>query len=148
MQVNIKTLYKNVQIPVRQTEWSAGADLHAYIDTYEGFVTIKQGESMKIKTGIAVELPKGMVGFIFARSGLASKKGLVPSNCVGVADEDYRGEIMVSLHNQSKVPQTVIHGERIAQYVIVPYIAFEFEEVEALTETERGKGGFGSTGKS
>ena len=110
-------------------------------------ITINPGETVKIGTGITLELPKNTFGAIFARSGLATKQGLAPANKVGVCDEDYRGEYIVPLHNHSNVPVTVKHGDRIAQLVIMPYIPVELEEVESLSDTERGSGGFGSSGR-
>lgn len=110
-------------------------------------MTIGSGATRFIKTGIAMEIPKQHAGFIYARSGLASKRGLRPANCVGVVDSDYRGEIMVALHNDSNSPQTINHGERIAQIVITSYIQPEFVEVDDMTDTGRGSGGFGHTGK-
>jgi dUTP pyrophosphatase len=109
-------------------------------------VEILPGETKLIKTGLALEIPEGYAGLIYARSGLASKRGLAPANKVGVVDPDYRGEVMVALHNHSALPQTVADGERIAQLVITPFLRVEFEESEALSDTERGEGGFGSTG--
>lgn len=146
MEIKIKKLHQDAQIPIRQTEKSVGADLHAYINSYEGFVTIKPGETVKIDTGIAMELPPGYMGLVFARSGLATKKGLAPANKVGVIDEDYRGEIIVALHNHSQKMQTITNGERIAQLVVVPYLPFEFYDANELSNTTRGNGGFGSTG--
>ena len=109
-------------------------------------VVIPAGNTVKIGTGLAIAVPHGFFGAIFARSGLATKQGLRPANCVGVADEDYRGEYIVALHNDSNVAQIVEPGERIAQLLILPYGMGEFEEVDSLDETERGSGGFGSTG--
>lgn len=122
---------------------AAGCDLYANILSQR----IPAGKTEMIGTGICMEIPKGYGGFIFARSGLASKRGLRPANCVGVVDSDYRGEIKVALHNDSEECQTIHQGDRIAQIVIMPYLSVKFEEVEKLTETERGEGGFGSTGK-
>ena len=141
--IKVKKLDERAQLPVYGSEYAAGADLYALID---GEITIGAGETAFIHTGIAVELPLGTVGLIYARSGLACTKGLAPANKVGVVDCDYRGEIMVALHNHSAVEQSVAKGERIAQMVIAPYITAEFEESEALSDTVRGQGGFGSTG--
>ncbi len=143
MQVKIKKLNENARVPVYSTEFSAGADLYALLDAP---LTIKKGETKLIKTGLSMEIPVGYVGLIYARSGLATKKGLAPANKVGVIDSDYRGEIMVALYNQSEVEQTVENGERIAQMVIAPFIQAEFQVQDELTDTLRGEGGFGSTG--
>lgn len=144
MKVNIKKLSENAIIPTYGSPYAAGADLYACLDTG---VVIQPGETKLIKTGIAIELPVGYGGFIYARSGLASKRGLAPANKVGVVDCDYRGEVMVALHNHSLNAEEVLPGERIAQLVIAPYITAEFEEAEALSDTQRGNGGFGSTGR-
>ncbi len=141
--MKIKKLNENAVIPTYGTEYSAGADLYACTDED---ITINPGETKLIKTGIALEIPVGYAGFIYARSGLASKKGLAPANKVGVIDADYRGEIMVALYNQSNEPQVIAAKERIAQLVIAPFLKVEFEEVDELTITVRGAGGFGSTG--
>ena len=141
--VNIKKLNENAIIPTYGTEFSAGADLYACM---ESAVTITPGETSFIKTGIALEVPVGYAGLIYARSGLACKKGLAPANKVGVIDADYRGEIMVALHNHSNEAVNVEPGERIAQLVITPFFTAVFNEVEELSNTVRGEGGFGSTG--
>ena len=141
--MKIKKLNENAVIPTYGTEYSAGADLYACTDED---ITINPGETKLIKTGIALEIPVGYAGFIYARSGLASKKGLAPANKVGVIDADYRGEIMVALYNQSNEPQVITAKERIAQLVIAPFLKVEFEETDKLTITVRGDGGFGSTG--
>ena len=143
MKVNIKKLNEKAIIPTYGSPYSAGADLYACIDSD---ITIEAGQTVLIKTGLAIELEVGYVALIYARSGLASKRGLAPANKVGVVDCDYRGEIMVALHNHSGVPQTVAQGERIAQMVIAPYITAEFNETDTLSDTVRGAGGFGSTG--
>lgn len=143
MKVNIKKLNENAIIPTYGSEYAAGADLYACVD---GEVEIKPHATAVIPTGIAIELPLGYAGLIYARSGLATRKGLAPANKVGVVDCDYRGEVKVALHNHSEVAQTVGAGERIAQLVIAPYITAEFEEAEELSQTVRGAGGFGSTG--
>ncbi len=129
--------------PTYGSEWAAGADLYALMD---GPVTLAAGETTLIHTGIAVEIPQGYVGLVCARSGLATKRGLAPANKVGVIDADYRGEIMVALHNHGNLHQTVDAGERIAQLMLVPYLTAEYCQVEALSDTVRGEGGFGSTG--
>ena len=141
--MKIKKLNENAVIPTYGTEYSAGADLYACTDED---ITINPGETELIKTGIAIEIPVGYAGFIYARSGLASKKGLAPANKVGDIDADYRGEIMVALYNQSNEPQVIAAKERIAQLVIAPFLKVEFEETDKLTITVRGDGGFGSTG--
>ena len=133
----------NAHVPVYGTEFAAGADLYACMDEA---VTIGAGETAFIHTGIAMAIPTGLVGLIYARSGLACKKGLAPANKVGVIDSDYRGEIMVALHNHSKEAIVVESGERVAQMVIAPYVFADYEEVASLDETVRGEGGFGSTG--
>ncbi len=144
MVVKFKKLDKRAKAPTYGTRYSAGADLYALVDEP---VVIEAGETKFIGTGIAAELPEGTVGLVCARSGLASKKGLAPANKVGVVDCDYRGELKVAIHNHGKEPQTVECGERIAQMVITPYITAEYEEAEELSETVRGEGGFGSTGR-
>lgn len=144
MRVNIKKLQENAIVPTYGTEYSAGADLYACL---EEAVTILPGETKKITTGIAMEIPVGYVGLVYARSGLACKKGLAPANKVGVVDADYRGEIMVFLHNHSSEAITVEPSERVAQMVITPFLSVDYEEVEELSDTVRGEGGFGSTGR-
>lgn len=143
MKVNIKKLNENAIIPTYGSEFAAGADLYACIDEE---VTILPNETKLIKTGLAIEVPQGYGAFIYARSGLASKRGLAPANKVGVVDSDYRGEVMVALHNHSSEAQTVGVGERIAQMVIAPFLKADFTVVEELSDTQRGAGGFGSTG--
>ena len=132
------------KLPTYGSEYAAGADLYALS---EHAVRIGANETAIVHTGLAAEIPEGYVGLIYARSGLATKKGLAPANKVGVIDSDYRGEIRVALHNHSKYEQSIEPYERIAQLVIAPYIAAEYEEAEELSETVRGEGGFGSTGK-
>lgn len=141
--VRIKKLRENAVVPTYGSEYAAGADLYAAV---EESVTIAPSETKLIPTGIAMEIPVGYAGFIYARSGLASKKGLAPANKVGVVDADYRGEVMVALHNHGKTEQTIEAGERIAQMVIAPFITANFIESETLEDTVRGAGGFGSTG--
>lgn len=141
--MKIKKLNEGAIVPTYGSELSAGADLYA---CEESDVVIGAGETRLIHTGIALEIPCGYVGLIYARSGLATKRGLAPANKVGVIDSDYRGEIMVALYNQSNVEQTVSVGERVAQIVFTPYAMAEFEIAEELDETLRGAGGFGSTG--
>ena len=142
--MNIKKLNDNARLPTYGSEFAAGADLYACLD---GDVTIAPAETLLIHTGLAMEIPTGLVGLIYARSGRASKKGLAPANKVGVIDSDYRGEIMVALHNHSTEPRTVSDGERIAQIVFAPYYTADFSVVDELDDTTRGSGGFGSTGK-
>lgn len=142
--INIKKLNPNATIPTYGSEYAAGADLYACI---EDALTIAPGETVLVKTGLAMELPIGYAGLIYARSGLASKRGLAPANKVGVIDSDYRGEVMVALHNHSSIDQTIEPNERIAQLVITPYIKGIFSETDDLSDTVRGEGGFGSTGK-
>ena len=145
MKVNFKKLNENAIVPTYGSQFAAGADLYAC--TNGETVTFGPGETKLIKTGIAMEIPEGYAGLIYARSGIANKRGLAPSNKVGVVDSDYRGEIMVSLHNHSLVEQSITDGERIAQMVIAPFLKVEYTEVDELTETVRGEGGFGSTGR-
>jgi len=144
MKIQVKKLRDAAVIPTRGSASAAGYDLYACT---EGDVVIAPGASAKIGTGLAIAVPEGYFGAIFARSGLAAKEGLRPANCVGVADSDYRGEYMVVLHNDSDVARTVTCGERIAQLVVMPYLVVEFEEAQELDDTARGVGGFGSTGK-
>ena len=141
--MNIKKLDPKAKIPTYGSEFAAGADLYAREDTP---VTIAPGETRLIHTGLAMAIPEGLVGLIYSRSGLASKKGLAPANKVGVIDSDYRGEVMVALHNHSGETRVIEDGERIAQIVFTPYMAASFVEAESLEDTQRGEGGFGSTG--
>ncbi|MBE5938424.1 MAG: dUTP diphosphatase [Lachnospiraceae bacterium] len=141
--VYFKKLDEKAIMPSYGSEYAAGADLYACMD---GVVTVKPGMTEFIHTGIAIELPAYTVGLIYARSGLACKKGLAPANKVGVIDADYRGEIMVAIHNHSNNAVDIMPGDRVAQMVITPYIFGEYEEVEELSDTVRGAGGFGSTG--
>lgn len=142
--VKIKKLSKNAVIPTYGSEYSAGADLYACL---ESEVTIGAGETYVVKTGIAMEIPTGYAGLIYARSGLATKRGLAPANKTGVVDSDYRGEIMVALYNHSKEEQSIAPGERVAQLVITPFLTADFIEEDELSDTKRGSGGFGSTGR-
>lgn len=146
MKLLIKKLRENARLPERQTQYSAGYDLCACL---ENDTVIEAGKTAKIPTGISAELEgtKDAVLLIFARSSLATKNGIAPANCVGVVDWDYRGEIIVALHNSSNEDFTVKDGDRIAQLVITPVLTPETEWVENLSETDRGQGGFGSTGK-
>lgn len=144
MKIQIKKLSENAIIPSTGTEYSAGYDLSACIDQP---IAIEAGKTVVIPTGIAIAIPNGYFGAIYARSGLATKRGLRPANCTGVIDADYRGEIKVALYNQSSEEQIINPGERIAQLIIEGYFKAEFEEVENLNDTTRGAGGFGSTGE-
>ena len=140
--LKIKKLDEKATIPTYGTKYSAGADLYALLDEE---ITIKKGETVVIPTGLAMSIPIGYVGLIYARSSLGTKKGLAPANKVGVIDSDYRGEIKVVLYNQSSDNQTISPNERIAQIVITPFMQVKFEETDELDSTERGTGGFGST---
>ena len=142
--LRIKKLRDNAQMPTYGSEYAAGADMYAAIDEA---VTIQPNETKFIPTGLAFEIPEGYAGFIYARSGLACKKGLAPANKVGVVDADYRGEVMVALHNHGTQAQTVEAGERIAQMIIAPFITANFIFSDELDDTVRGAGGFGSTGR-
>ena len=142
--LRIKKLRDNAQMPTYGSEYAAGADMYAAIDEA---VTIEPDETKFIPTGLAFEIPEGYAGFIYARSGLACKKGLAPANKVGVVDADYRGEVMVALHNHGKEAQTVEAGERIAQMIIAPFVAVNYIFSDELDDTVRGAGGFGSTGR-
>lgn len=144
LKMNFKKLNEKATTPTYGTEFSAGADLYAC----EGSdVSIAPGETKLIHTGLSLEIPEGYAGLIYARSGIATKRGLAPANKVGVIDSDYRGEIMVSLYNHSSSVQTIADGERVAQLVITPFLKVEYNEVTELSDTKRGEGGFGSTGK-
>ena len=142
--MKIKKLNENATVPTYGSACAAGADLYS---CEENAVTIEPGKTVLVHTGIAMAIPDGYVGLIYARSGLACKRGLAPANKVGVIDSDYRGEIMVALHNHGEVAQTVESGERIAQIVFTPYAAADFAVADTLDDTVRGEGGFGSTGK-
>ncbi len=144
MKLNVKKLNPDAIIPSYGSQHAAGADLYALT---EGTLTVKPNETVFVHTGLALEIPDGYVGLIYARSGLACKRGLAPANKVGVIDSDYRGEIVVALHNHSDEAQTVENGERVAQLVIMPYLTADLTEVDELSDTERGAGGFGSTGR-
>ena len=142
--IKVKKLREGSHLPTYGTEFSAGADLYACL---EEDVTIAPGETKKIPTGLAMELPVGCAGLIYARSSLGTKKGLAPANKVGVVDSDYRGEFMIFLHNHGTEVQTIVHGDRVAQLLVTPVFTPGFVETDALTDTVRGAGGFGSTGK-
>ena len=141
--IAVKKLDERAILPTYGSEYSAGADLYALNDEE---ISILPGETKLIHTGLSMEIPEGYAGLIYARSGLASKRGLAPANKVGVVDADYRGEIMVALHNHSNTEQKIAQGERIAQLVVTPFLKATFEESETLSSTVRGSGGFGSTG--
>ena len=142
--IKVKKLKEGAVVPTRGSALAAGYDLYACLG---GSVTIESGKTLGVGTGLAMELPEGWFATIFARSGLAMKKGLRPANCVGVCDADYRGEYIVPLYNDSAEPRTVEHGERIAQMVLLPCRTLDFELTDELGGTQRGEGGFGSTGK-
>lgn len=144
MKINIKRLTETAILPERGSAYAAGYDLFA--DVNES-VEIQPHETKMIGTGLAMEIPEGYFGGVFARSGLSSKEGLRPANCVGVVDADYRGEVKVALHNDGEVVREIKAGQKIAQLVVVPFLSVEFDEVKELSETVRGVGGFGSTGK-
>lgn len=144
MKINLKRLTETAIVPTRQHEGDAGYDLYADI---QETMTIEPHTTEMIHTGIAIEIPDGYFGAVFARSGLASKQGLRPANCTGVCDSRYRGEYMVALHNDSDIARIVCPGDRIAQLVVMPYLNIEFDKVDELTSTERGDDGFGSTGR-
>lgn len=144
MKINIQKLHPRAIVPTYGTSGSAGADLYARLDEP---VLIEAGATGKIQTGIAVEIPDGLAGMLYARSSIACKRGLAPANKVGVIDSDYRGEIVVFLHNHSNEAQYINDGDRIAQLVLTPVCTPEFNLCEELSSTTRGSGGFGSTGK-
>lgn len=141
--VNVKKLDERAVLPTYGSEYAAGADLYALCDEE---IVIAPAETKLIRTGLSMEIPEGYAGLIYARSGLASKRGLAPANKVGVVDADYRGEVMVALHNHSAVEQKIAPMERIAQLVIAPFLKAEFTQTDVLNDTVRGAGGFGSTG--
>ena len=142
--IRVKMLRPGAKLPSYGSAEAAGADLYACLETS---VTIEPGKTAFLPTGIALEVPKGCAGLIYARSGMACKRGLAPANKVGVVDSDYRGEILVALHNHGTQPQIVENGERIAQFVITPVLTPAYEVADALSDTIRDGGGFGSTGK-
>lgn len=142
--IRVKKLDPKAILPTYGSAEAAGADLYACL---EEAVTIQPGEIFWVPTGIALEVPKGCAGLVYARSSMGAKRGLAPANKVGVVDSDYRGEIKVVLLNHSNQPQTLLPGERVAQFVITPVLQPVYEEVEDLSDTDRGAGGFGSTGK-
>lgn len=142
--IRVKKLHEQAILPTYGSEEAAGADLYACLDTP---LTVEPGATVWIPTGLAMEIPKGCAGLVYARSGMACKKGLAPANKVGVIDSDYRGPVTVVLHNHGSEAQTISHGERIAQLVITPVLTPAYEVSDDLTETDRGQGGFGSTGR-
>ena len=142
--IAVKKLNENAVLPTYGSDFAAGADLYALCDSE---ITFAPGETKLIPTGLAMEIPEGYAGLIYARSGLASKRGLAPANKVGVVDADYRGEVMVALHNHSTIEQKIAPKERIAQLVVAPFLKAEFIESDELSDTVRGVGGFGSTGR-
>ena len=144
--VQIKKLREDAVIPTRGSKFAAGYDLCACLDGDEA-VTIPPRHTVVLHTGLSFALQEGTFGAVFARSGLASRQGLRPANCVGVIDSDYRGECMVALHNDSGEERTVRHGDRVAQLILLPFLPMEFEEADELPDTARGAGGFGSTGR-
>lgn len=144
MKIKIKKLNDKAQLPSSGSAYAAGYDLYACVEAQE--VIIPPHTTAMVGTGVAVAVPEGYFGGIFARSGLAAKQNLRPANCVGVVDSDYRGEVKVALHNDSDQERSIENGERIAQLVVIPYLSLEFEEVAELNATERGEGGFGHTG--
>ncbi len=144
MNINITKLTATAKLPERGSDYAAGYDLFANVNEE---VSIAPHETKMIGTGLAMEIPEGYFGGVFARSGLSAKEGLRPANCVGVVDSDYRGEVKVALHNDGEVPRIITPAEKIAQLVVVPFLTVDFSEVSELTDTARGEGGFGSTGK-
>lgn len=146
--INIKKTDENAKIPTYGSVYAAGADLYAVIHNEENKVEILPGETAFIDTGIVTEIPNGYVGLVYARSGLSCKQGLAPANKVGVIDSDYRGNIMVALYNQSNETRIVSEGDRIAQIIIQPVEQFGFKVTENLSNTVRGNGGFGSSGRA
>jgi dUTP pyrophosphatase len=147
MNVKVKKLHPEAVIPTFGSAEAAGCDLYANLAEEGSAVVIQPGTKHFIKTGIAMAIPQGYGGFLYARSGLACKQGLRPANCVGVIDSDYRGELIVALYNDAAEARTVNHGDRIAQLVIAPYLRPTFVEADELDDTKRGAGGFGHTGK-
>lgn len=148
MNIKVCKLNEKAKLPIRGSEQAAGYDLCAcFPEDWGERLVIQPNETIKVGTGLTMELPEGYFGAIFARSGLSIKQGLRPANCVGVVDSDYRGEYIVALHNDSDYEERIYDGDRIAQLVLLPYQTMNFQEVNSLSETDRGSGGFGSTGK-
>lgn len=144
MKIEIKKLKDKAIIPTKGSQRAAGYDLYACADKD---VVIAPHSTIKVGTGVSMAIPDGYFGAIYARSGLSAKQGLRPANCVGVIDSDYRGELIIALHNDTEDEKTINKNERIAQLIVMPYLSFEFQETDELDDTERGSGGFGSTGK-
>ena len=144
MIVKAKKLHPDAKLPTYSTPFSAGADLYALT---QQDIVIQPHQTVFVTTGLSFEIPDGYAGLVYARSGLASKNNLAPANKVGVIDSDYRGEAFVALHNHGETPQTVANGQRIAQLIITPVLPVEFQETTELSDTQRGAGGFGSSGK-
>lgn len=142
--IKIAKVRPDAKIPTRGSDLAAGYDLYACMDND---IVIKPHSTFKIRTGLSIQPPRGYFGAIFARSGLATKQGLRPANCVGVCDEDYTGEYIVALHNDQECNWTIHSGDRIAQLIFLPYLTIDFEEVDHLDMTDRGENGFGSSGK-
>lgn len=142
--INVKKLNDFAKLPTRGSEYAAGVDLYAAIDRP---IWVAPHSTVKIGTGLAFELPEGVFAAIFARSGVATKRGLRPANCVGVIDSDYRGQVIVALHNDTQYDRDIVPGERIAQMVLLPFISMDFNEVNELSDTARGEGGFGDSGR-
>lgn len=142
--INVKKLNDFAKLPTRGSEYAAGVDLYAAIDRP---IWVAPHSTVKIGTGLAFELPEGVFAAIFARSGIATKRGLRPANCVGVIDSDYRGQVIVALHNDTQYDRDIVPGERIAQMVLLPYYSMDFNEVNELSDTTRGEGGFGDSGR-
>ena len=147
MRVKVKRLYPEASLPTQGSTKAAAYDVYACINNEEGCVVVEPHKTVKVGTGLAMTPPEGFFVGVYARSGLSTKEGLRPANCVGVCDEDYTGEYIVAVHNDSDVVRTVKHGDRIAQLILQKRYDMEFDEVEELEETNRGAGGFGSTGK-
>ena len=145
MLVRVKRVSEYAKLPTRGSEKAAGYDLYAALGEP---VRIQPHSTVKIDTGLQFELPDGFFAAIFARSGIAAREGLRPANCTGVCDSDYRGNYIVAMHNDSEEARVIEPGERIAQMIVMPYLAVEFEETRELTQTARGDGGFGSTGRT
>jgi len=143
--VRVKKLHEQATVPSYGSMMAAGADLYALVE--DGSLTVAPHATVLVRTGLAMEIPEGFAGLIYARSGIACKRHLAPANKVGVIDSDYRGEILVALHNHGETSQSIEHGERIAQMIITPFITADFTECDTLDDTDRGEGGFGSTGK-
>lgn len=143
MKIQLKKLTNTAKLPMRGSEQAAGYDVYADISEP---LMIAPGETVKVPTGLAVAIPEGYFGGLYARSGLATKQGIRPANCVGIIDSDYRGELIFALHNDSNREQTIGVGERVGQLVVQPFLSVTFDEVEELSDTARGEGGFGSTG--